>query len=496
MLAAATASNATAQLPSRPDAGRALDANPRLGSGGYNAVRNDFSTINATNRFITGNVTGLGQFHGFSPISNTSTFQAGLGSAGLSFFNRRSVSVSDVISGQTQAGLPYFSRSRTVIGLGGIVSGLNQPGSSLPASRFQPPLIAPWAPQPDRLTRPVTPDEWFGGGRALYVPPDAVLQANQPNPSFNTMSQLRSTNSPFSRAMRSPLFGIDAVARLEELAAEEDPTPTAFRAARVLTSMFERRAVGTRIAELDGNVLRSAVDVEPGLDVFTDVHNALSDQRMPVVAPQDAGDAQRAAEPSRGAAQDKPEVTGLKPSLRPPPDLAEQERAAHLSARLVQGQIRSFAGRSQDEFNQLMRSGEAAMHDHRFYDAAQRFRAAQLLAPDNPLAFLSCGHALAAAGDYLEAVDHIREGLRQFPMVATLSLDLNELLGGKTICDARKADLTKWLARRERVELRFLLGYLEFYSGDADAGRRHLEQSSADPSASEVIRGFPDLIAG
>jgi hypothetical protein len=70
--------------------GRALDANNRLGSGGYNAQRDSTPAINAGNAVVTGNVTGGAEFRGNVPYTDPRAFRGNLAGSGIDRFVRSS----------------------------------------------------------------------------------------------------------------------------------------------------------------------------------------------------------------------------------------------------------------------------------------------------------------------------------------------------------------------------------------------------------------------
>lgn len=111
--------------------GRLLDKNPLVGSGGINGPVSYPIPGMSSNAIITGNVTGLGGFKGYSPIVDTSRFRAELPSSGLSGFQAETVNLNQVTSGAaTYRPSFYYGQSETISDLGYIRNGLNIPGSS------------------------------------------------------------------------------------------------------------------------------------------------------------------------------------------------------------------------------------------------------------------------------------------------------------------------------------------------------------------------------
>ena len=153
--------------------GRALDANPQCGSGGLNAPM-QHNLFNTSNLYVTGNVTGGRAFRGFSPVWNTNSLQVGLPSSSLNTFQRDSFGVGDVTGYRSFAQVnPYFSSSQTVTSVGEIVSGLNQPGGSVPRNTYLLPGAGAYGTDAARQTS--APDITFGYREPERVVPNSSL---------------------------------------------------------------------------------------------------------------------------------------------------------------------------------------------------------------------------------------------------------------------------------------------------------------------------------
>ena len=70
------------------------------------------------------------------------------------------------------------------------------------------------------------------------------------------------------------------------------------------------------------------------------------------------------------------------------------------------------------------------------------------------------------------------------------------MVGQSDVFDRRRADLERRLTYREDYELRFLLGYLELYSGLTDAAQKNLTLAAKGAPKDSVIARFPDLVFG
>jgi hypothetical protein len=156
--------------------------------------------------------------------------------------------------------------------------------------------------------------------------------------------------------------------------------------------------------------------------------------------------------------------------------------------------LRTFTGTGSSSLNNEMLKAESLMEIGHYREAAARYGVAALIAPANPLPLIGRGHAFLAAGDYRSAALALIRGMERFPDIARFNIDLTALMGSGEIIDIRRADILERLERRETAELRFLLGYLEYHTGDRERGMANLERAASDPRASMVIAQYPDLL--
>jgi tetratricopeptide (TPR) repeat protein len=152
-----------------------------------------------------------------------------------------------------------------------------------------------------------------------------------------------------------------------------------------------------------------------------------------------------------------------------------------------------------DEHARLVRAGQEAFADEEYGRAAQRFRQAVLLLPEEPLAYFLLGQALLAQGSYHAAFDAIRDGLRLRPDWPTAGYRPIELYGKRLDEYAALIRATeKALARHPLdVELLFLRGYVLWFDGSREEARAYFRK--ALPRAAEhrgmierFLRALPD----
>jgi hypothetical protein len=218
----------------------------------------------------------------------------------------------------------------------------------------------------------------------------------------------------------------------------------------------------------------------PGADLFNDMRMALALQTDPNAA----------------------WFTEMQDIIRAQPELAAEAgaRAAEDTTtfldQMLSTPLKSLVGGSSDAVNDQMLKAESLMEIGHYREAADRYQTASMMDRVNPLPLIGRGHALLAAGDYRTAAFSILQGLQRFPDVARFRFDLQALMGGGEIIDIRRADIMKRLEQREVPELRFLLGYLEYHSGDTQRGLENLERAAEDPRASAIMARYPALLKG
>lgn len=537
----------------RPVAGAALDASNQIGTGGFNSNLGSQRNllINSANNIVTGNVSGLGGFRdssllgrnsfnvtglsglsGSTLISDPSTFQGGLPSGDLSYFNRRGFSLGDTRSAPSGGNAiltpyrPYFDPSQTIVNTGGIQRGLNRPGSSTPR---------------DVSTNPyISPSTGFGNTNPLPTGVADPLDKRLPlvnvmnQPVFTTLQSLPAAPQPYQQAVQSPLFGPsrqDArpseellrrlyVARAGDNRPADEPrrtlppptesTPREQPTAVAATAEPPSALVGAPPAAAD-----ASAPADLGRDLFRDMLATAqkAEQLDPdylalLRGPTGIQPAETTAAPQRNE-----RLTGLRalaadtaasvgrdgtPGASRRAEFALRlDRAARWAGDLLKQPIRSLSTpNAEDAVNRTMQAGEEALRGGDYFTAASHYTIAASLDPQNPLPLIGRGVSLAAAGSYLSAAQSIGAGINRFPQIVVFELDLVAIAGGRDVFDRRRADLEQQLSRSDSYELRFLLGFLEYYSGQKDAGVANLRKAAAKAPRETIIARFPDLLTG
>lgn len=534
--------------------GRALDANPGVGTGGLNQPGPRTDPGGYAGAVISGNVTGLARFQGYSPVLSSNQFRATLPSSALSGFQGQSVGVQDVWANRTLSTTPYYDTQRTISDVGFIRAGLNAPGSSQLASPYITPP-APTAPPPagsngqipaytdrrldsqlnlDRLgmiqqTPISTAPQSSSGIDAIYdryratmdssifgmpkpTTPRGLQQANGLDPLRRGVQDSRDQETAAQPSTGGLGTGPDGnIATLLEqskpsAAASLTPRPaTIGTAPGVGAAAFPRREVpagGSTGAAPSG-------PGELGQDRFTDLLKTIQTaqqlgiQQLGFQAPSGRGQSQTGGVQSALRPQTGEDARQIKaPSPARPLQRSSEEGVAQLAAAakwasdLLEDPLKTFAGKYGDRANQWMAAGEEALRKGEYYRAADLFELAQTVAPDNPLPLLHRGHAQLAAGDYLSASYSLQQGIAKFPQIAAFRLDLPAMSGSQGVFDVRRADLERSLVNTDSYEMRFLLGYLELYSGLPEEGIRDLELAAQKAPPDSIISVFADLVTG
>jgi hypothetical protein len=495
-------------------AGFANDRNPAIGSGGYNRPGGSFDAGFRSNAIITGNVTGLAGFKGFSPILQTNAFRDDLQSTSLTGFLGRSVGVADVRQNSVPPQGYFFDPTRTVIDAGIATRGASAPGPSRVISNaLAPPTIGAFG------MRQVGPEIKNPQDKRLGVNAIPPVTPARRLPASAAQIQNRVRGTPFRSAMQSTIFGSSLN---EDTAPPDDLSPIPVQPG------LERTDGGLPLPPerpADREQKPSGVS-----DVFNGSLNRLGqepkvDEVTPGTRQRTIGGASEVA--VEGAAEDGPPGSGLDrfadmsaaarllksgagaPSAPQSPavgagDVAVQTEGLPTAAtvgaelkwatKLKDAPIKSFVGANSDRLNGYLASAEETLHAGQFYKASRIYDLASTMDPSNPLPLLGRGHALAAAGDFRSAVYSLLAAVKNFPEIASFNLDLTALVGQTDTFDRRRAELETMLRSGDDPGLRFLLGYLEYFSGLTEPGRRNLIEARNSAAQDSPIIVFVDRL--
>ncbi|MCH7701075.1 MAG: hypothetical protein IID37_05255 [Planctomycetes bacterium] len=176
-----------------------------------------------------------------------------------------------------------------------------------------------------------------------------------------------------------------------------------------------------------------------------------------------------------------------------PPDV--YRGAADAARTFVDTPLASYAGRDDTLVNRYVLRAEAFLKAGEFYQAVSMYKVAAAFSGDDPLIDIGLGHAFLGAGDYLSAFLYLEDGIELFDSIACFRIDLSKFLTDPILLDIRRSELEKRLAEDENYELRFLLGYAEYYSGLQRFGLENLKKAAALAPDDSIVARFPDLLA-
>ena len=542
------AAGATAQVR-QIQGGNALDANPLVGSGGYNGVRPVATGING-NLIMSGNVTGGKAFQGFSPISNPSSLQTTIPSASLSNFVRDSAGLPGIQSGLSDSvSRPYFDPSRTTVSSGTVEAGTllsRDLGGTYRAGQgqYQTPAMSLSGTQPIGQYAgqlPYAAPAWTPAGIGMFNP-DVVA---------NTPGEIRRSNPLTPFATSGPL-GIANVGKTLETAIQtaEPGSQTNLqvqRGQRVPPGQLERPAEpgpqgqpgdvsqlnivpqdstlslvrpnagkqGTgRPEDLEqpGSVLRGVEQTSSSL--LTEMQQYSGSMQQGIAPGGERRQGQTQQQPLTQKQQQPLDLSADAALHRPADDLrllqpgateAQRQRmrtdlGREQASRLVEGRmrtpIRSLAGARQTQVDQILAQAEDLMRKGEYYRAAGAYSGVITAAPDNALAWLGRANALLAAGEYLQGYVALESGISRFPQVLEFDLDLPALVGNREILDIRRAELEKLLAGNPDYRMQFLLGYMDYYSGQRNLGLRVIKQAATAAPAGSIVPKAYTILAG
>jgi len=465
----------------------------------YSAPPRMASPLLAGNTIAGGLARGGMSFQGFSPIGDPLSLRVPLGSSALSSFRRDSVSVADALSppGIGYYAGPYYDPSRTVGTVGSLQgynpltvggdgrpvrtpTGVTLPQVSVPAAGvILSPVQAAVAPVPSLPTSSI-----FG-----VEPLPAVPELPKPDLERRLMAAVGVSSA--GAAGVPPVAGWSQASNPLEAVMRRELSPQAGLTLPSTEAPPWARLDSPRTAVTPGVVLPPPTppaekpppritdpSILPGYDVFNDLRLAV-------------------------ALQGDPRATWfeeMKAALRSQPELAAQVREDAARSpqeyldRLNAMPLTSFTGGGPSPVNNELLKAEALMDIGSYTEAAERYAEAARLDPMNPLPLIGRGHALLAAGFYRSAAEALLRGLDRYPDLARFRMDLTALMGSGEVIDVRRADIARQLSQRESPELRFLLGYLEYHTGDTARGLENLTRAATDPRAPGVMGRYVEVL--
>jgi len=466
-----------------------------LSSGLYRSANPIDTTANLV---VTGNVGGGRHFRGVVPYNAVTDFGGTVGSATLDSFLRRSAQRGFYGSGLT----PFHSQTRTVTTLSPVGSRVvKAPVSRLGAAGGDaalPPLSSPYIkrlpPMADRA-----------GLRKVH-PTLSITQASVPvrdvrlRPMGMTAQELEQilgsreyrpgiTPKPgeagderyrqqLERYRRDLRVVADKTTELKQrLEGAEDS----------LQPVFERKEKAQILKPFETKAPVKQTKQDKGGDIYEQMKADIEKLQQSIQAAQRQRDEKKAAED-----EDKDKKAGAEKEA-PKPELSQAERLtkAGLSAaraRAILGEHKTFVSYSDDKFNRFLKAAEGYLKSGRYYRAADAYTLASIYKPDDPLAYAGKSHALFAAGEYMSSSLFLERALVIFPEYAWFKIDIEQMVGDRDTLENRIADIRQCLELSGAGELEFLLAYVYYQMGRADAAREAIDAAYEKmPEAQAVV---------
>lgn len=497
--------------------GRALDANPQVGSGGYNGEgpANPYQVIPG-NAVVDGNVTNNQQFRGRVPYSDPLEFRGSTAGAGADRFIARSSGVPEAYTAPVNpfATTTFLGDARGV----NPPPGYTQQGSTgaFTPSIQQEPISG------DRRVGSVSgvPIQYLGqnGNFILSGPVDNATQTQsflEASPNYG----VRQTTGRFSDGLPRPGQLSPTVARMQaelrsSLQTQTAINPTAVNDGNLATANAQpfdapqNQALNTQQNNLAANQqqpLTSGIsdtradlpapeqqssqyaELSKRLDQYQSLRMAREARETRAAnnqANQQPGDAQqpgavRPGQPAGVAQQPVTPQPGAQPeSLRTPmvPKENPNPRIIPESERPAEPlQIKSLAdGVAAKGLQQTLADAEQKMQQGSYLSALDSYQLAQTVAPNNPLVQLGKANALLGASYFARAEAELRAAFTADPALLLAQYDLGTMIGQKRI-DNLVRDL-KLIARTETSQPQavFLLSYIMYNTNHPELAQEYL----------------------
>jgi hypothetical protein len=476
---AALSAAAFGQGDTRVQTGNVLDANPQVGSRG----RNQPSAAQPINSqlYVTGQVTGLAGFRGTVGYRAANELRLDLPGESVRSFRGRSVGLRGAVGGTGYRTQPYLDRAQTAMGVRGITSGVAAPGTNVPTH--------------STLDRQVA-NELFGKATQSYK---QILR---------TPVRVVSTAMPPVGAEPLAPGWISAAAaavpdRFEEMDRPGD------------TALFQLASYGEREELI--RQLRLRRDDEEEIDEDDRRLDTRVDTRVDPLTPPEAPlrpEAEAPEEPS-DRQMPKPGEDAFHDLLMA---LREREVVARQAERERKGEdvfepteedaeaeedgkgliiIRTLGGRHRDHFNQFMNEGGRLLKAGRYYDAADKYRAAVIVNPHNPMARIGSALALFGAGESFSGGYHLRRAMELFPPLMETRLNITGMVEMKAFSQ-RLDDLKDALAEQAGAydsPVTLLLGaYLCASMNEQANARRYAYRLGAASGGNPIYSAYSEFL--
>jgi len=471
--------------------GRALDNNLRVGGGGKNTPqpRVDYRLRNAV---ITGNVSGLGHFHGNVPYRAPGEFNGDLASNSLFRFHARGLGGSggtvpahrsmDAVSVADVQQIPLgqnLRRPRDAASIGGMRSW--RPGGESIGMSGQPGVSLGIVHKAD--------------GRVLELSASPLLGVRSVDlrPRAASRPLLRDDVGP-----RSPGAAESLAYRVSDKAVAEALTGSANRIdtgseLRIFPWSVEPlkydgvvRTLEEQIEDIHSRlpIPHPVIHGEPGQDVYRDLLFEIQESR---------GDSLGAQETPQQTVVPQDTLSGLVPDpldpdqadeLEPEPDELDDDLRSRRAARGLAGGsaedrlkrlaesidydiavVTSLAASNDEQMQQMLLRAEVQLASAEYFNAESTYRGLIELMPGNPMVRVGLVHAQLGAGMMLSAGQNLVDLLTDHPELIAIRYEAR-LLSPPARLKQVRSELTAMLQRDKTGKAALLLAYVGYQLSD------------------------------
>lgn len=425
---------------------------------------------NTSDLAVTGNVSGMGYFHGPVPYRSTSEFGAPMGTSDIGSFLRRSAPISSARSGYSPQ--PYYLPSSTVSsaaasGTGGVLTyprirdnkGTGEfviPPISRVEKRAEIPAASPLYDY--SRARPLSYESTDLERMITY---DRIREKNKKDLSGALQ---KASESMYKIPAQDQQTGREAESTFS-IPQPNEPIKQSFKPLEPLQP---------------GKIPAAQAPTPAGKDIY--------EQMLEQVMKTPQG--QEVSQPPQGqvAEQNQPEEkhpSGMRSKLG---EIDEK------TAEAIVGVHKSFASQAKNKFNYYMRTAEEFLKQGKYYSAVDAYTLASIYKPDDPLAYAGRSHALFASGEYVSSAYFLARAINIFPQYVDFKVDINAMIPDKDRLESRIADVKQWASKTESAELRFLLAYIYYQLDKTDLALEAIKFSAEKMPNSAPIETLKQAI--
>ncbi len=194
---------------------------------------------------------------------------------------------------------------------------------------------------------------------------------------------------------------------------------------------------------------------------------------------------------------EKPDNTQSENDSQPldqtPPDSLDMAAkiALHDEAEYIRGEHKTYKSLADEKFSDFMKAAEEFVREGKFYKAADTYSLAVLWKPEDARAYAGQSFALFAAGEYMSSAYYLSRATEIDPTLVAKKYDLAALIGNRDVFENRMIEITTWQQRSDSGELAFLMAYVFYHEGkiqQASAAIRKAEEKMPNSKATLILK--------